>query len=158
MTPDPRQEPTLRVSRVDADEIRAHHIADPAEDRRVAWLIAGIGMIILVVLSAGNVMALLRAQDAQRDQLALAECNRRVVSTVTARTTYTQQLNMIEEQRRRLEIQLNRNLADVEGNFPRMAEIRRDYANQLSELANRADDLRDAQAKIQYPDLSECGK
>lgn len=151
-------QPTLHVSRVDAEVIRAGHLADPAEDRRVAWLIAGIGMIILIVLSAGNVLALLRAQDAQKQQLALAECNRRVVSTVNARTTYNQQLNLIEEQRRRLEIQLNRNLADVEGNFPRMAEIRRDYAAELSKLATRADDLREAQAKIQYPDLSDCKK
>lgn len=153
---DDNQDRTLHVTRVDADVIRAQHINDPAEDRRVAWLIAGIGVIILVVLSAGNVMALLRAQDAQKAQLKLAECNRRVIVTINARQSYAQQLSDLNDERVQAGINLSRNLAEVSDNPERTAALRIAYANQLERILKQQNELREQQAKFQYPDLSEC--
>ncbi len=148
---------------VDIDEARAENLVvkrthDP-EDRRVPWLIVGIGMVMLLVLFVANIITVYQNVGSERRQDKLSDCFRRVIITINARTEYNEQLRKVEAALADAPSNLVTELARIPpGDVEARESARGVYLRKVEDLKAQRASILDKQSRFQYPSLDECEK
>lgn len=143
-----------RVIDIDKAEIQNVRIGS-TDDGRPAWIIVGIGIVMLAILLAFNVVTLIQTNSSQHRQDRLSDCFRRVVLTINARADYNEELREVEAV-----------ITDSPGEFvddigkAQNAEDRQiatdKYLKTVRDARKQRSVILKKQQQFKYPDLDQC--